>query len=95
VQGAGILAECRRQRRRALRWAVISGVLIVAVLIATLLAAAHNAYHGAVVFLIPVIIVVNLVRLAQCLAALGKIRRAERLVRDAQDRLPRGDGLSS
>jgi hypothetical protein len=83
-QATAILAECRKQRKRALRWAVISGVLVAALLVATVLAAAREAYHGVAVFLIPVLLVINLVRLAQCLVALGKIRRAERLVRAAQ-----------
>jgi hypothetical protein len=93
-RGADILAECRRHRVRALRRAVISGVLIVAVLVGTVAAAARGAYHGAIVFLIPVIVVINLVRLAQCLMALGKIRRAEHLVRDAQARVSRIGGFS-
>ncbi len=83
-QATAILAECRKQRKRALRWAVISGVLVAALIVATVLAAARGAYHGVAVFLIPVLLVINLVRLAQCLVALGRIRRAERLVRAAQ-----------
>jgi hypothetical protein len=83
-QAAAILAECRKQRKRALRWAVISGVLAAALVVATVLAAARGDYHGVAVFLIPVLLVINLVRMAQCLVALGKIRRAERLVRAAQ-----------
>jgi hypothetical protein len=86
-----ILAECRRQRRRALGWAAISGVLLVALVVATLVAAARDAYHGVAVVLIPLLIVLNLLRLAQCGAALGKIRRAERLVHEAQERYRVGD----
>lgn len=87
-----ILADCRRQRRRALGWAAISGSLLVALVVATLVAAARDSYHGPVVILIPVIIVLNLLRLAQCLAALSKIRRAERLVREAREGYRPGGG---
>lgn len=83
-QAAAILAECRKQRARALRWAIISGVLAAALIVATVVAAARGAYHGVAVFLIPVLLLINLMRMAQCLVALGKIRRAERLVRAAQ-----------
>lgn len=86
-QAEAILAECRRQRARAVRWAGISGVLIVALVAVTALAAASGRYHGLIVFLVPVLLVMNLMRIVQCSVALRKIRNAERLVLDAQSRL--------
>ncbi len=85
AKAATILAECRKQRIRALRWAAVSGALVVAIAAATVLAAIHGSFRGAIVFLIPVVGVINLMRLAQCLLALSKIRSAERLVRAAQE----------
>jgi len=93
ARAGDILAQCRHQRRRALGWAAVSGVLLVALVAGTLVAAARDAFHGVAVVLIPVLMVINLVRLAQCLAALAKVRRAERLVREARARYPHRDGL--
>jgi hypothetical protein len=83
-QAETVLAECRRARARAMRWVVITGVLLVALVVAAVFAAVDGRYHGMIVFLVPVLIVMNLLRLGQYVTALGKIRRAERLARDAQ-----------
>jgi hypothetical protein len=83
-EAAGILAECRRQRTRAWRWVALTGLLAVLLVAAAVYAATDGKFHGIAVILIPVLLVINLLRLALCLAALRKIDRAERLVRDAQ-----------
>lgn len=93
-QAAAMLAECQAQRVRALRWAVISGALVVALVVATVLAAAEGHYRGLAAVLIPLLLVINLLRLAQSLVALGKIGKAERLVRDAQSQMRSRDWLA-
>jgi hypothetical protein len=81
---AEILADCRRQRTRALRWVAFTGALVVALAALTVLAAVDGRYHGLIVVLVPVLLVMNLFRFGQCVAAFGKIRRAEQIVRAAQ-----------
>jgi MFS family permease len=83
-QAAAILADCRKQRARAIRWIAAHGILAAALVAGVITAAIGNHYHGALVFLVPVLLVMNLARLGQCLKAFGKIRRAEQIVRDAQ-----------
>jgi hypothetical protein len=83
-QAEAILAECRRQRTRALRWAAVTAALFIVLLVATVVAAVNGRYHGPLVFLVPVLLLMNAMRLGQYLMALRKIRHAERLVRDAQ-----------
>jgi hypothetical protein len=93
-QTAAILAECRAQRTRARLWAVVSGIFVAALIVATVLAATEGHYRGLAAVLIPVLLVINLLRLAQSLVALGKIGKAERLVRDAQAQMRSGDWLA-
>ena len=83
-QAEAILAECRRQRTRARRWAAVTAALFVLLLVATVVAAMNGHYHGPLVFLVPVLLLMNMMRLGQYMLALRKIRHAERLVRDAQ-----------
>lgn len=87
-QAGAILAEARRQRVRAMRQAAVPAVLATALLAATVVAAVSGHYHGPIAFLVPVLLVMNLMRLGQCALALRKIRNAERLVRDARERWP-------
>lgn len=93
LSAAEILADCRRQRTRALRWVTITGALVVALVALTALAAVDGRYHGPIAVLVPVLLVMDLLRLGQCIAALGKIRRAEQIIRAAQS--PPGSGASS
>jgi uncharacterized membrane protein len=79
-QAATVLAECRAQRARALRWTVLYGVLAAALVCAVTVAVASGRGHAALFYLILVLLLVNLVRLGQCLMALAKIRRAERII---------------
>jgi len=87
-QAGVILAEARRQRVRAMRQVAVPAVLATALLVATAVAAVSGHYHGPIVILVPVLLVLNLMRLGQCALALRKIRNAERLVRDARERWP-------
>lgn len=88
-QAADILAQCRKQRAVAHRWIAISGALAVLLVAGSVYAAIGGRFHGLAIILIPVLLVMNLLRLAQYLAALRKINRAERLVHEAQARLAR------
>jgi hypothetical protein len=87
-QPEAVLAECARQHRRVMRGAVFTGILLVVLLAATTFAAATERYHGPVVVLIPVLFALNGMRLLRCVAGIHKIRKAERLIRQAQPRLP-------
>jgi hypothetical protein len=78
-EAAAILAECRKQRARALAWALLYGALAVALACAFSVTLAMGSYRGPVIYLVPVLFLINLVRLGQCLAALSKIRRAEHI----------------
>lgn len=89
-QAEAILAECRRQRARALRWAAVTAALFIVLLAATVVAAVGGRYHGPLVFLVPVLLLMNMMRLGQYIVVLRKIRHAERLVRDAQGLHPGG-----
>ena len=91
---AEILADCRRQRARALRWVAFTGALAATLVALTVLAAVDGRYHGLIVVLVPVLLVMNLLRLGQCVAALGKIRRAEQIIRAAPPLLG-NNGVSS
>jgi len=77
---AAILADCRKQRARALRWALLYGVLAIALACAFSLTMVIGSAHGPVIYLVPVLLLIILVRLGQCLTALAKIRRAERII---------------
>jgi len=50
-------------------------------------AAVGGRFHGLVVILIPVLLVINLLRLGQYVMALRKVNKAERLIHQAQARL--------
>jgi len=86
-RAADILAECRKQRTLAWRWIAVTGTLAVLLIAATVFAAVAGKYTGLAVVLIPVLLVMNLLRLAQYIVALRKVNKAERLVREAQARL--------
>jgi hypothetical protein len=86
---ADILGQCRKQRTQALRWIAVSGALTVLLVGGTVYAAVGGKFHGLIVILIPVLLVMNLLRLAQYVTALRKVNKAERLVRDAQAGLAR------
>jgi len=83
-EAAAILAECRKQRARALRWTVLYGTLAAALACALIVSLTIGSYHGPLIYLVALLLLVNLVRLGQCLAALAKIRRAERIINAGQ-----------
>lgn len=89
-QVADILAECRKQRTRAVRWIAITGTLTVLLVAASVYAAVGGKFHGLVVIVIPVLLLMNLFRTAQYVGALRKVNKAERLVHEAQARLGNG-----
>jgi hypothetical protein len=91
---AEILADCHRQRIRALRWATFTGALVVVLVTLTVLSAVDGRYHGLIVVLVPVLLAMNLFRFGQCVAAFGKIRRAEQIIRAAQPP-PGNNGISA
>jgi hypothetical protein len=87
---ADLLAECRKQRTVARRWIAASGALLVLLVAGSVYAAVGGRFHGLVIILIPVLLVLNLLRLAQYVTALRKVNKAERLIRQAQARLASG-----
>lgn len=71
---AQTLANCRRQRRKAIRWGVISGVLAVVVVVAWTVAGVLGDLHGYQFALGPVLLLLNLVRAIQALSAARKLK---------------------
>lgn len=81
---AQLLDRWRAQRARALRWAVLSGVLAVSVAGAWIAAAALGQVQAIQAILGAVLLVLNLARLLQALAVARKLKKQSQAIVAAQ-----------
>lgn len=70
-----VLEECRARRTRARRLAVGSGVLTAAIIIAWIVAAMIGRVHGFELVLLPVLLIINGLRLVSAVVTLRRLAR--------------------
>jgi hypothetical protein len=73
-------APVRRARAMALRWAIFCGFLALVIVVTSGWALATGHFSGRIAFMAPVLLLLNLARLSQCLRAVKALRRAEQAI---------------
>ncbi|MBO0818432.1 MAG: hypothetical protein J2P30_25135 [Actinobacteria bacterium] len=85
-----VLEECSAQRARARRLSVISGVLAAVIIIAWIVAAVLGLVHGFELILLPVLLVINGLRMVSAVVTARKMTRIPRDIETARAQAPAG-----